>query len=137
MIRRPLTLDDQRKWWRDAVNGLAAPIDPDLPEVGYYETALVQGGVLVPVEIALHQEIDEDTGELADDTFFYGSIGGEYATEPQITDIWTWCARYPIPRNKFRHMIDKIKYAKVYEPWTPEADPFQPVDLNDIEPSFA
>ncbi|KHQ51133.1 hypothetical protein [Mameliella alba] len=86
MIRQPTRLSVAYAWWRQALADPRTPRHDADPQCGYYARRAVKNGPLLPVRVYLDQEIDPETGELADDEVIRGEELGR-SIDP--ARIWT------------------------------------------------
>lgn len=86
MIRRPSTTAQLYAWHRLALTDPSTPRNDGCPECGWYQTKLVRGGPLVPVEIRIEREIDPETGELTGPERFVCEVDG---MKRDPAKIWT------------------------------------------------
>jgi hypothetical protein len=76
--------------------------------------------------------MDPGTG-VAVDRFYHlqAEIGGN---EAYLDHVWIYGR--PIPRKEWLYMSDLAAWAASYAPETPEANPFDAVALNSLNPIF-
>lgn len=116
---------DPLEWWREE---LAAPGQtiPPLPQCGFYQRKLVQGGVFVPARIWRDAEKDPFTGALTGRDILQCEVGGK-ARDPFAE--WTRLAMKPIRKEAFNFEKADSDHAKLYRPNDPKATPHKPIDL--------
>jgi hypothetical protein len=102
MIRQPTTWNDAHAWWRRALKDPRTPRHDADPQCGYYARRAVKGGPLIPVHVYLDQEIDPDTGELADDETIRAE---ELGASKDPVRIWTHLR--PISRARYDELIEQ------------------------------
>lgn len=125
-MRRPTPQDSLMAWHRAAIAGGSPPVHPNDPQQGWFRRRLVKGGPMVPARIWLHQEIDEATGELAEDEVWRCEVMGE-ARDP--VDEWPWLCARPISEAEYDHLMRLRQWAGWHEQTAePLYDPRRPMD---------
>lgn len=121
------------------------PVQSDEPIAGFYTTALVRGGVHVPIRIWFGEPvIDEEIQDRAprwnvevngktdrvekDDTGYYCKVALD------IWRYWPWCARNKITSAEYNYLLAKTAHAKQWLPDSPAANPQKAIDWNAITP---
>lgn len=104
-MRTPTPRDQIYLWHSKAIRGERVPIHESDPQAGYYLTRLVARGALVPGSIWLHQVIDPETGQLAEDERYRAEILGE---EVEPNDAWLWLARRPICKLFYMEKLGSV-----------------------------
>ena len=102
MIRQPTTWNDAHAWWHRALNDPRTPRHEADPQCGYYARRAVKGGPLIPVHVYLDQEIDPDTGELADDEMIRAE---ELGASKDPVPIWTHLRS--ITRDQYESLVER------------------------------
>ena len=124
-MRKPTTINEQYRWHAEAIVKLQPPIHADDPQCGWYRTKLTKGGVWVPAQIWLEQDIDPLTGQLANDERFYCVINGQHK---DAYEHWHWLAAEPITEDEYEFLTKSRAWSAKYEPDSPEGDPDHTVD---------
>ncbi len=98
-MRQPTPLNIQLDWWRRSLEGEQMPIHEGQPQVGYYKARAWSRGPYIPARIWLEQEIDFDTGQLADDEIYRAEIG----EKPwDAMEAWIWVAQKPVTIKEYQ-----------------------------------
>ena len=107
---------DEFGWWREAVKGNIGPISADHPQCGYFKMRAGKDGPWKPVAIWHH----------ADGGHLLCRVGSE-GREPM--DVWTYCAKNPIPKDVAKAAFETGRFADEPEPLPQRsnipADPFE------------
>lgn len=119
--------------WHSAALAGIDRVTNDEPQVGWFKRKLVKHGVMVPARIWLFQDVDPETGELADDEQLQCEVNGAFA-DPY--DAWGWLCGTPITELEFRYLTARMEFASRHEPDDAFASPRKPVDLLTIPPLF-
>lgn len=108
---------------------------------GFYKCKLVKGGPWVPVRLAMSIAKDPITGEQLDRSpRLVGWIGGMElpaivgGRERDIEDLWSWL--HEIDEVEHAYLLRAGAWAQEHAPHLPEANPLEPIDLNELEPLF-
>jgi hypothetical protein len=99
-MRRPTCQHEAHAWWREALVNPRLPRQEGFPQPGYYARRYVRGGPLVPVRVWLDQDIDPDTGDLADDERIRAE---ELGASKDAALIWTHLR--PITAEAYRDLV--------------------------------
>ena len=92
------------------------------PQPGFYRTRLVKGGPWVPVLLVVVRRGRPDRpARLA-------AIVGDDDWSRDPLQLWTWL--HPIPEREYRYLLSISAHCREHEPWAPEANPREPIDLN-------
>lgn len=107
-MRKPTDLTKAFQWWRDAVEGNFGPVHDGHPQCGYYRMRKgKEDGSWVPVEFALEQPIDKETGELTGDERMRCYVGtAKDRRERDANEVWTWCSKHPVTFEEFTQAHD-------------------------------
>ncbi len=124
-MRKPTPTNEQYAWHTAALAGFKPEIHNDDPQPGWYRTKIARGGVWVPAQIWLEQDIDPSTGQLADDERYYCIVNGQ-SKDPHAQ--WHWLAAEPITEDEFDYLTEILAWAAAHEPDSPEANPDHAVD---------
>jgi hypothetical protein len=111
---------------------LERPIDPDLPECGFYRIVLRRGAADSGIRIWLGHPIDPGTGEEMIDRGF----AWQAELNGQRVDLWRYwpgCAREPISREEYDRLVERNR---TLDDASPFYDPTRPVDLFAAPPPF-
>lgn len=125
-MRTPTPRAELYDWHSRALRG-EKPVIDDTPQCGFFKRKLVRGGVFVPAQIWMWQDIDPETGELLSDEELQCEVNGVRA-DP--FDAWTWICGNPITEAEYRYLEARIQHAARFEPDDAFADPRKPIDLN-------
>lgn len=99
-MRTPTSPDILLRWWRTALLGLRpVRIETD-PQCGWYRMRLYGAGPWVPARIWCHQDIDPETGELADDERILCEVDGQMRDPVSV-----WTRVQPITREQYDALI--------------------------------
>lgn len=115
-------------WWRQELRRAGQKI-PDEPQCGFFKRRLVKDGPYVACRIWREPEVDFATGQpTGKDT-----LACEVATErADPMSQWGYLCRMPITEADYKHMIELAQWARLHARKEPEADPFRPINWNDI-----
>lgn len=126
-MRTPTPIDEQLAWHREAIAGVELATHLNEPHCGWFRRRLVKNGPWVPARIWIDEApVNEVTGELEGDEIMRCQIGDVDRTA-QLLDEWAWLCGEPITQEQFDYMVAYIKWARVHEPLSPEAQPHLPV----------
>jgi hypothetical protein len=131
-MRAPTPLPPLYEWHRRAIAGERPPIHSE-PQLGWFKRRLVKGGPWVPARIFLHQEIDEETGELVAPEELRCEVNGK---ERDPVEEWTWLAANPIGEAEYLFLVADAAWLRDHKPTAPEANPSVPISSRDIPPLF-
>lgn len=125
-MRQPTPCADLYAWHSKAMRGLNPTITAT-PQCGWFKRKLVKGGVFVPAQIWMFQDVCPETGELLSDELLQAEVNGAYA-DPD--DAWSWICGNPITEQEFRYLTARIDFATRHEPVDPFAMANKPFDMN-------
>ena len=111
------------KWWREAIAGNYGPVYESEPQAGFYVRKFRKDGPEMPVRIWLHQDIDPETGLLADDEVMKCQVG-DWTVDP----LKHWSHVKPVSEVRYFALRMEFETAKREDPNHPMLFPFQPVD---------
>ena len=129
----PRLNSDPYEWWTEE---LSAPgqIIPEMPQCGYYERRIVQGGVYVPCRIWREPEVDLDSSQPTGNDLLMCEVDGK-RRDP--LSEWASLAMRPVKRSHFEFEQADIAHARKYRPLDPKAHPDKPIDIASLPvPSF-
>jgi len=129
-VRRPTPRRELYKWHTSAILGGHPEIHDGDPQCGWYRTRLVKGGPYVPAVIWCHQPVDQ-SGRLTDDEVFKCKI---YRKVFDPMTAWTWLAHDPITESAYLYLYQKLEWAAIHEPDSPEANPDFTIQWGKIAP---
>lgn len=99
----------------------------DTPTAGYYRMKLRMGAMPVGIRIWHGPPHDPITGEVMDRSFrWQAEING---CETELEKVWPKCARERIDKAEYDYMSERAKWASENAPNSPQADPYQRIDL--------
>lgn len=110
------------------------PVQPDVPEEGYYKGRLVKGGVFVAIRIWFGPPLDPLTGEELDRSHRWQAERN--GAQVEVEAVWPYCAAHRIDKAEHDYLLATSKWAVENDPSAPEAAPRQAIDLNAIPPLF-
>ena len=108
-MRQPTPLKIQLDWWKRSLDGEKMPIHESDPHVGYFKTRAYSRGPYIPARIWLEQDIELETGELADDEIFKAEIG----EKPwDAMEAWIWIAQKPVSLKEYQWLKAQFPLVK-------------------------
>lgn len=105
----------------------------DRPKPGKYLGKLVKSGPMIPIELRDVSWRNED-GELMEDERFELLVCGQPSDAPE--HIWPYLCRQPVSDDEYEYQLAKVQWANEYAPYRPEANPRQPVNIDDLPPAI-
>tara|TARA_R100001086_G_scaffold110471_1_gene56231 strand:- start:1212 stop:1574 length:363 start_codon:yes stop_codon:yes gene_type:complete len=109
-MRQPTPLKIQLEWWQRSLKGEQMPIHEGEPHVGYYKARAWSRGPYIPARIWLEQEIDFETGLLADDETYRAEIG----EKPwNAMEAWIWIAQKPVSLREYQTLKKALPLIKM------------------------
>lgn len=111
------------------------------PQPGFFQIKLVKGGVVVGARIRFAPQVDPDTGEELDRSWYWhGEINGwiDKRCAPAPTErVWRiWLGGERISQPKYEWLVADRAWAAQYAKDTPEARPWRPVDWSTVPLPF-
>lgn len=103
------------------------PVQPDVPEEGFYKGRLVKGGIFVAIRIWFGAPRDPVTGEELDRSHRWQAERNGQQVE--VDAVWPYCAANRIDKAEHDYMLAAQKWAVEHNPSAPEAAPRQKIDL--------
>lgn len=115
---------------------------------GYYKTRLVKGGPYVAAQLCYGPPLDPETGDPLDRSWRYTvRLNGElqpgciFSTEQPFASkddllIFRIALSEPIGRHEHDYIVKVAQWCRDNAPGLPEANPFRPVDLNQMNSLF-
>lgn len=119
---------DPYAWWRTELKRPGQKV-PEDPQCGFYKRRLVQNGPYVAARIWREPETDFETGKRTGKDTLACEVAKERA-DPMSQ--WGYLCRAPIADVDYRFMIETAEWARLHAPKEPEADPFAPIDWNQV-----
>lgn len=113
---------------------MTAPLQPDKPVAGHYQTKLVKGGPWVAVLIWHGPPLDPETGEELDRSHRFQALRDGKPVD--IWTVWPFVASHPIDEPRYRFLLKKADWAVEHDPRQPEANPTKRIDFNKVPPVF-
>ena len=101
-MRRARSEAEIYAWWRAALAGLRPAVHEDEPQCGWFRTRLVRLGPWCPARVWLHQVIDPETGELAEDERLLCEVDGDRRNPARA---WISIASNPITEVAFDELV--------------------------------
>ena len=123
-MRIPTPASSYLAWWRAAIAGDQPQITSE-PHVGFFKRKLVRGGVFVPCEIRMVQEVCPETGELIADEYLDCLVNG-IRHDPH--EEWLWLCANPITEAEFKYLTGLRDWAAWHSPNDPAANPTRRLD---------
>lgn len=118
-------------WWREELKVSGQRI-PDLPQCGFYQRRLVQGGAFVPARIWREPEIDLTTAESTGRDVLLCEVGGR-RRDP--FSEWSRLAMSPVlKQSEYEFEVADADHARRYRPDDPKSDPRRKFDILKAKP---
>lgn len=102
MIRTPSTVAQLFAWWRAALQDPSLPRQEGVPQCGYYQLRLINGGPFVAARIWCERDVDLETMELTGPEVLRCEVDGSY-TDP----LRHWTYMTPITKAEYDALLQR------------------------------